>query len=371
MTPSAALPAGPQVFSCNPGAVGGLELVPGHYAMGKPQTIPVKFPDDPPVTGGIFTPSPFSVPYSLLNSDPCNVRAGGRGRCGRCRSRAAALVRLPSFSSSARSTISSASSPRYSWSPCSPSRNLRLFGRRRAGQKARQRFGHQPRIDRLAARAEVDQAAGHLLQLAHVARPALGAQLFDRLDRHPAHRAPGLAPEILQETAEQGRQAVEPRAAAAPAPRSRRGGSRDPRGSASSADRHAELGVRTPPPPARRPPPAVRRAGSPRAPAAPAAASPAALSGMSPISSRKRVPRSASRKRPRRALTPVATPWPMPNISASSSSAGIAAQFTATKFLSARGECWRRARARCSLPTPVSPRTKTGTGPGATSAIWR
>ncbi len=73
-----------------------------------------------------------------------------------------------------------------------------------------ERFGDQPRVDRLAARAEVDQAAGHLLELAHVARPALPPQLLERLDGHPAHPAAGLAAHLLEETAEQERQVVLP-----------------------------------------------------------------------------------------------------------------------------------------------------------------
>ena len=50
---------------------------------------------------------------------------------------------------------------------------------------------------------------------------------------------------------------------------------------------------------------------------------------MSPISSRKRVPRSASSNLPGRAWTPVPTPPSMPNSSLSSSDSGSAAQLTA------------------------------------------
>ena len=79
-------------------------------------------------------------------------------------------------------------------------------------------------------------------------------------------------------------------------------------------------------------------------------------SGISPISSSRRVPPLAIWKKPRRvSLAPVKAPLRKPNSSDSNSSAGMAAQFTATKGLSRRGpEKWME-RASSSLPTPVSP----------------
>ena len=74
----------------------------------------------------------------------------------------------------------------------------------------------------------------------------------------------------------------------------------------------------------------------------------------SPISSRNRVPRSASRKSPGRAvLAPVKAPFTWPNSSLSSSPSARAEQLTATKRRSARsekdGSCGPRAPSRASL----------------------
>ena len=67
--------------------------------------------------------------------------------------------------------------------------------------------------------------------------------------------------------------------------------------------------------------------------------------GMSPISSRKRVPRSASSNLPgRRLRRPVATPPSMPNSSLSRSDSGSAAQLTAISAPSRPERWWRSLR---------------------------
>ncbi len=77
---------------------------------------------------------------------------------------------------------------------------------------------------------------------------------------------------------------------------------------------------------------------------------------MSPISSRNRVPRSASRKEPSRSDTaPVKAPRTWPNSSLSSNSLGMAAQLMATKGWRERRPWAWIARATTSLPVPVSP----------------
>ena len=81
---------------------------------------------------------------------------------------------------------------------------------------------------------------------------------------------------------------------------------------------------------------------------------------MSPISSRKRVPPSASSKRPLRlVIAPVNAPFSCPNSSLSSRSRGMAPQFTGTKGWSRRAESSWMLRATSSLPVPDSPRTRT------------
>ena len=82
--------------------------------------------------------------------------------------------------------------------------------------------------------------------------------------------------------------------------------------------------------------------------------------GISPISSRSRVPPLAIWKCPRRcSVAPVKAPLRAPNSSDSNSSAGIAAQLTATKGRSRRQpEKWID-RASSSFPTPVSPWIRT------------
>ena len=76
-------------------------------------------------------------------------------------------------------------------------------------------------------------------------------------------------------------------------------------------------------------------------------------SGISPISSRNSVPPSAASMRPVRACTaPVNAPRECPNSSASSSASGIAAQFSTTIGLFARGLSRCSACATSSLPVP-------------------
>ena len=88
--------------------------------------------------------------------------------------------------------------------------------------------------------------------------------------------------------------------------------------------------------------------------------------GSSPSSSSSSVPPWARSKRPARAaVAPVKAPFSAPNSSLSISSPGSAAQLTATKGLPARGLRACRARAKRSLPTPVSPVSSTVTLVGA------
>ena len=91
---------------------------------------------------------------------------------------------------------------------------------------------------------------------------------------------------------------------------------------------------------------------------------------MSPISSRNRVPPSASSKRPARAvMAPVNAPFSWPNSSLSSRSAGIAPQFTGTNGRPARADSRWMERATSSLPVPDSPRISTLASDGATWLI--
>ncbi|MNY23435.1 hypothetical protein D3C86_1571020 [compost metagenome] len=94
--------------------------------------------------------------------------------------------------------------------------------------------------------------------------------------------------------------------------------------------------------------------------------------GMLSISSRNTVPPSAYSSLPMRLpWAPVNAPLSWPNSSASNSCSGMAAQFNATKGLSARGPKSCRQRATSSLPLPVSPRIKTLTGNAARSSTCR
>src|SRR5258708_2729267 len=89
--------------------------------------------------------------------------------------------------------------------------------------------------------------------------------------------------------------------------------------------------------------------------------------GSSPTSSRKIVPPSASSNRPsRRCNAPVKEPFSWPNNSEAIKSRGIAAQLTLTKAREERRDRRWIARARSSLPVPVSPVTRTVASVGAT-----
>jgi len=83
--------------------------------------------------------------------------------------------------------------------------------------------------------------------------------------------------------------------------------------------------------------------------------------GISPTSSRKRVPPSASSKRPCRwPMAPVKAPFSWPNSSLSSSVSGMAAQLIGTNCpVRSRADAWWMARAISSLPVPVSPSSST------------
>ncbi len=96
------------------------------------------------------------------------------------------------------------------------------------------------------------------------------------------------------------------------------------------------------------------------------------LMGISPISSRKIVPVSARSKRPIFLLVaPVKAPFSWPNSSLSNSWSGRAAQFTATKGLSARLLALYISRAATSLPVPLSPVIRTVAPVFATCRIKR
>ncbi len=93
-------------------------------------------------------------------------------------------------------------------------------------------------------------------------------------------------------------------------------------------------------------------------------------SGISPISSRKRVPWSASSKAPFRSRSaPEKAPFSWPKSSLSMSVSGMAAQFTGMNGPLARGERAWRARATSSLPVPVSPRMVTAASAGASRSM--
>ena len=93
-------------------------------------------------------------------------------------------------------------------------------------------------------------------------------------------------------------------------------------------------------------------------------------SDTSPISSRNRVPVSASSARPiLRFTAPVKDPFSCPKSSLSISPSGIAAQFTEMKGLSARSEFFCMDFATSSLPVPDSPRIRTVAFDSATFEI--
>ena len=82
-------------------------------------------------------------------------------------------------------------------------------------------------------------------------------------------------------------------------------------------------------------------------------------SGRSPISSRNSVPPSASSKRPwRRPTAPVNAPFSCPKSSLSIRLGGSAAQFTRTSARDRRRLRSCTARAKSSLPVPVSPSSR-------------
>ncbi len=88
--------------------------------------------------------------------------------------------------------------------------------------------------------------------------------------------------------------------------------------------------------------------------------------GVSAISSKKKVPPSASSKSPLREETaPVKAPRTCPKSSLSSSVSLMAAQFTLTKGRWSRIELAWMARATSSLPVPLSPVINTVAGVGA------
>src|SRR5215469_14505245 len=92
---------------------------------------------------------------------------------------------------------------------------------------------------------------------------------------------------------------------------------------------------------------------------------------MSPTSSRKSVPRSASSKRPIFWLmAPVNAPFSWPKSSDSMRPDGMAAQLIFTKVRSRRGLRLWMARAKSSLPVPVSPSSSTVVAAGAASSTW-
>ena len=93
-------------------------------------------------------------------------------------------------------------------------------------------------------------------------------------------------------------------------------------------------------------------------------------SGSSLISSRKMVPLLASSNLPGFSRwAPVKAPRSYPNSSLSKSSLGSAAEFTFTKGRSRRWERRCSRSATISLPTPLSPQTRTVTSVGATRPI--
>jgi hypothetical protein len=96
------------------------------------------------------------------------------------------------------------------------------------------------------------------------------------------------------------------------------------------------------------------------------------VGNISPISSRKRVPLSASSKRPTRSRTaPVNAPRTCPKNSVSYRSRGTAAQLTLTNGLFALLLRRWTSRATSPLPVPFSPRIKTVESVEATRSICR
>ena len=91
---------------------------------------------------------------------------------------------------------------------------------------------------------------------------------------------------------------------------------------------------------------------------------------ISPISSKNKVPPSASSNKPfLLAVAPVNAPLMWPNSSLSSKFSGSAPQLIGMNAPSLRVEFWCSARATSSLPVPLSPCTKTVASVGATRAI--
>jgi hypothetical protein len=91
------------------------------------------------------------------------------------------------------------------------------------------------------------------------------------------------------------------------------------------------------------------------------------LASISPISSRKRVPPSASSNRPmRRSCAPVKEPFSWPKSSLSRIWGERAAQWTVTSLALGRPLRWWMAWATSSLPVPLSPSIKTVARVGAT-----
>ena len=91
---------------------------------------------------------------------------------------------------------------------------------------------------------------------------------------------------------------------------------------------------------------------------------------ISAISSRKRVPPSASSKSPRLfSLAPVNAPFLCPNNSLSSKCSPRLPQKIGINALSLRDEWLCKARATSSLPVPLSPSIKTEAEVSATSRI--
>ena len=94
------------------------------------------------------------------------------------------------------------------------------------------------------------------------------------------------------------------------------------------------------------------------------------LASISPISSRNRVPPSASSKRPMRfSIAPVKEPFSCPNSSLSSTVGASAAQCTVTSFAFGRPLRLWIACATSSLPVPLSPSISTVARVGATCSM--
>ena len=149
-------------------------------------------------------------------------------------------------------------------------------GVRRSGR------GEQRGVDDPALRAQMDQPLDLVAQLAHVAGPGARDEALQGAPADAAHRLVGALRRAAQEVLHQHRHVLaRAGAAAAPRGRSRRGGSRGPRGS--RRRRRGRAGRRWSPPPPARPPAAASGppGGSRRTPGR-AAASPAAAAASRP-----------------------------------------------------------------------------------------